>query len=192
MRTRKRWWRWRRNPLRRRCDVFEAWTALVLGAAFLFGVPAAAFAAGEAAYGAAHSTAVAQRASSRPVDAVVVRGTPLPPADGGSRGKERATVRWTDSDGATHTGIAKVSSATSAGQHTRIWLDTRGLVVDEPLDDSEVWLSALSWAVIATLGAVGTLLTLRYVVRRCAERHRLAEWELAWARTEPEWRRPRT
>ncbi|MFD9483679.1 hypothetical protein [Streptomyces sp. NPDC059991] len=194
MRTRQRWWRWRRNPLRRRCDVVEAWTALALGIAFLFGVPAAGFAAGDAAYGAAHSTAVAQRGSSRPVDAVLVHDAPvdLPPANGGSTGKERAAVRWTEADGTVHTGIAKVNSATPGGQHLRIWLDVHGRVVDEPLDDSQVWLSAVSWATIAALGAAGTLLAVRYAVQRYAERHRLAEWELAWARTEPGWRRPRT
>ncbi|GGP94269.1 hypothetical protein GCM10010278_85240 [Streptomyces melanogenes] len=180
--------------MRRRCDVIEAWTALALGIALLLGVPAAGCAAGVAAYGAAHSTAVAQRATSRPVDAVLVRDAPptVPTTGGGGAGTVPAAVRWTRADGTTGTGIAKVRTEAPAGQHLRVWLDAHDRVVAKPLDDGQVWLSAVSWAAIAALAATGTLLTVRYGVRRCAQRHRMAEWELAWARTEPEWRRPRT
>ncbi|WP_406346737.1 hypothetical protein [Streptomyces sp. NBC_00648] len=191
----RRWWRWRRNPLRRRSDVVEAWTVLVLAAAVWIGLPAAGLSAGAVAYSAAHTTAVAQRASSRPVDAVVIRNTPpiSPSANGGGgASKDRAAVRWTEADGTSGTGIAKVDAGSTAGQHVRIWLDTHGRVVEEPLDDREVWLISLSWATIAAMATTTALLGVRSVVRRCAHRHRMAEWELAWARTEPEWRRPRT
>ncbi|MGW7169616.1 hypothetical protein ACWGH3_30930 [Streptomyces sp. NPDC054884] len=36
-RTRQRWWRWRRNPLRRQADIVEAWIVLAVWTVIVLG-----------------------------------------------------------------------------------------------------------------------------------------------------------
>ena len=69
-----RWWRWRRNVLKRRVDVVEAWVVLVGWVlALLVGVVAGLVAAGTV-----EQAVVRQRAESRQVPAVVVKDAPGP------------------------------------------------------------------------------------------------------------------
>ncbi|MGW3728091.1 Rv1733c family protein, partial [Streptomyces sp. NPDC000851] len=76
MGTRVRGWRWRRNPLRRRSDVVEAWTALAVAVLLLLGAPLAGAVAAWWAHDEARSTAVAQRAERRHVRAEVLGRSP--------------------------------------------------------------------------------------------------------------------
>jgi hypothetical protein len=191
MRTRVRGWRWRRNPLRRRSDVVEAWTALVLAVLLCVGAPLAGTVAAWQAYDTAHAAQVTQRAQRPEVPALLVEDAPAaaPATQSGNQPLYRVKVRLTEPGKGTQVTHAQVPAGSRRGERTQVWLDARGNGVAPPVSDAAVWQRSLSAGVWAAGGAVGTVLLVRAVIRRVAERHRMAEWEAEWARTGPEWGR---
>ncbi|MCX4911092.1 hypothetical protein [Streptomyces sp. NBC_00878] len=191
MRTLMRSWRWRRNPLRRRSDVLEAWTALGLAILLCVGGPLAGIAAGWWAYDEARATAAVQRTERHRVRAEVTQHVPaaVPTSEGEAQPTYRVTVRWAEPGEPPRTDKARVPAGTRIGDRTYIWLDDEGQTVPAPADSTAVWQYTVTAGACATgLVAAGVLVTY-VVVRRVATRHRLAEWEEEWTRTGPEWRR---
>jgi hypothetical protein len=191
MRTRVRGWRWRRNPLRRRSDVFEAWAALIVAVLLFVGAPLAGAVAGLRAYDDAHAQATAQRAERHQVSAVLLEDAPaaVSSTEGGKQPLYRVEVRWTVPHSDTlRTGRALVPAGSRQGDRAEVWLDRQGHGVDPPMTNTMVWQHALTTGIWATGGAATVLLVGRLTVRRVGERHRMAEWEREWERTEPEWR----
>ncbi|ATL32238.1 hypothetical protein [Streptomyces formicae] len=179
-------WRWRKSPLRRRCDVVEAWTVLLLGAAMVFVAPLAGVLAGAFAYDSAHAEAARQRADRHVVRATLVEDAP--PADSfGSRTTYPVEVRWTGPGGAVHTAVARVESGATAGSRTDVWLDARGKGTTAPMGEDVQWGTAIAvggaGSFVVWMSAGGVWLTVRAVTHR----RRMAEWERAWARTGPQW-----
>ncbi len=194
MRTRVHGWRWRENPLRRRSDVVEAWTALAVAVLLLVGAPLAGVVAGGWAHAEAQATAVSQRAERHSVRAEVVgRDDPgSPPTMQGARQHTYfTTVRWTEPGGSERTATARVPGGTREGDVVEVWFDSRGRHVTPPPDGFAVWQYTLTMGACATGGAAALILLGRAAVRQVATRRRLAEWEEDWARTEPEWSRRR-
>ncbi|MFI5973349.1 hypothetical protein [Streptomyces sp. NPDC051452] len=193
MRTRVRGWRWRRNPLRRRSDVVEAWTALVVAVLLFVVVPLVGVAAGLSAHGRAQALAEVQRAERHQVGATVIGDPPrrLSSTMGDREHPFRAQVRWTEPGKGTRTTWARVPTGTRTGDTVSVWLDSRGRGVAPPPDDAAVWQHAITLGLGAAGGAAGVVLVGRAVERRIALRHRLTEWERAWARTGPRWTQPR-
>ncbi|MFF8012544.1 hypothetical protein [Streptomyces sp. NPDC007929] len=188
MRTRVPGWRWRRSPLRRRSDVVEAWTVLVVAVLVLVGAPLAGAVAAMWAHDEARSVAAEQRAERHRVRAEVIGTTDrLPSMQAGGQRAYRATVRWTEPDGTRRTATTRVPADTGRGDTVDAWFDDRGRAVLPPVDGSAVWQHTLTIGTCATGGAVLVVLFGHALVRKVAERHRMAEWERAWARTEPEW-----
>ncbi|CAL9361365.1 Rv1733c family protein [Streptomyces sp. enrichment culture] len=186
-------WRWRPNELRRRSDVVEAWTVLAVAVLLVLGAPLTGFAAAWWAYGDAHARAEVLRAERHAVRAEVVGDTrpPVPSAQIGRPVTQRVAVRWTDPDGAVRTSRAAVPAEARRGEVVDLWLDSGGRTVPPPPGSSAVWQHSLAMGICGTAGAAAVVLLGHSVVRRTAERHRLAEWERDWARTEPEWTRRR-
>lgn len=179
----------RRSPLRRRSDVVEArtlWAVIVLClvVAPLLGVATAWW-----AHDSARTTARDQRADRRHVRAEVVGRTSgtLPMAHGGRQPSARTTVRWTEPEGGPRTATARVPAGTRSGDTVDVWLDSRGRSVPPPPDSTAIWQHTVVIGVCATGGSVAVITLGHAVVRRAAMRRRLAEWERAWAATEPEW-----
>jgi hypothetical protein len=193
MRTRARGWRWRRNPLRRRSDVIEAWTALIVAALLLAGAPLAGALAGWWAHDEARGAAVTQRAERHRVRAEVTGGAPhqLPTMQGGRQHTYRVQVRWTDPATGTHTTTARVPAGTRHGDKVALWFDAKGRSVPPPPGSTAIWQHTVTVGAVAAGGAVTVVLLANAVVRHMATGRRLAEWERAWARTEPEWTRRR-
>jgi ABC-type Fe3+ transport system permease subunit len=189
MRTRVRGWRWRRSPLRRRSDVVEGWTLLVVAVLILVGAPLAGVAAASWAHGEARSVSAEQRAERHRVRAEVIggKGDSLPSVQAGGQHAYRATVRWTEPGGGTRTTTARVPADTRRGETVDVWFDRQGRNVLPPVDDTAVWQHTLSLGTCAAGGAVLVVLLGHVLVRRVALRRRLAEWDRAWARTEPQW-----
>ncbi|GAA2250590.1 Rv1733c family protein [Streptomyces indiaensis] len=190
MRIPKGYRRRRRSPLRRRSDVVEAWTVLVVAVLLLVGAPLAGVAAARWAHGEARSLAVEQRAERHRVRAEVVgRNDSLPSVQAGGHRAYRAPVRWTEPDGATRTATARVPADTRQGETVDIWFDDRGRSAAPPLDGAAVWQHTLTVGTCAAGATVFVVLFGHFLVRRVALRRRMAEWDRAWARTEPEWTR---
>lgn len=193
MRTRVRGWRWRRNPLRRRSDMVEAWTALVVSVLLFVGAPLAGALAGWWAHDEARAVAAAQGAERHRVRAEVIGRTPdrLPSVQGGRDHSYRVEVRWTDPATGTHTANALVPAGTRHGDTVDVWFDARGRAVPPPPGETQIWQHTVTIGTCATGGAVAVVLLANTVVRRVSTGHRLGEWEREWARTEPEWTRRR-
>ncbi|MFH8935860.1 Rv1733c family protein [Streptomyces griseosporeus] len=191
MRTRVRGWRWRKNPLRRRSDVVEAWTALGVAVLLGLGAPAAGVATGWWAHDEARTAAVQQRADRHPVRAEVVGRTPdgLSAFEGGTRRTYRVTVRWTEGGGQPRTAEARVPAGTRDGDRVEVWFDGHGRNVPPPAGDSAVWQHTLTMGTCAAGGTVAVVLLGHTVVRRVAMRRRMADWDRDWALTEPQWTR---
>lgn len=191
MGTNRRFWRWRRNSLKRGTDRVEAWALLVSGLLLVVGSPAVGVEAGLAVMADAHRPP----ADWKRVSAVVTHKAPPPSTVTGvdAAGRPvRATVRWHVPGGHDHTGQALVRPNSPAGTRITIWIDPTGTVRQDPA----ALLSARSDAVafgILTSSATALFASGSYAVVRCAlDRRRAARLGYEWAVVGPQWRRHRT
>ncbi|MER7489218.1 hypothetical protein ABTY20_25585 [Streptomyces sp. NPDC126497] len=187
---RVRLWRWRRNPLRRRSDLVEAWLLLaVLVLALLSG----AF-CGLAAASAVDGSLAERRERATPVPAVLTEDTAGLSApvtqDGG--GGVWAKVRWTAPDGADRTGRTEVDPGAPAGTEVTVWTDPAGRLVPAPPDGAEARFQTVMAGATVAVAAGGVVLLGGWLVRARLRLRRLDEWEAEWCRVEPSWRRRMT
>ncbi|MEU8690328.1 hypothetical protein [Streptomyces sp. NPDC048665] len=181
-------WRWRRNPLKRRADVVEAW--VVLGTWLLTVV--AGVLAGLAAAGAVEHGFARERAEWQPVVARVVgaaRQTSSTHAH--TSGEERvwAEVRWTVADGTAHTGQVRVGLGSKAGTPVTVWTDPQGRLVGRPTSASEAAFRGTLIGGLVGTGAAAVPLVGGLALRRRLERRRMDAWDTEWARFGPQWGR---
>ncbi|WP_443047186.1 hypothetical protein OHS71_36955 [Streptomyces sp. NBC_00377] len=193
MRDRVRGRRLRDNPLRRRSDAVEAWTALLFAVLLLVAVPVAGGLAGRWAHDDARAVAVQQRAERHRVRAEVVGRPPatMPSAEGVREQTFSVAVRWTPPGEHPRTATARVPEGTRRGDVVEVWFDARGRSVAPPPNDTMVWQHTVTLGACAAGGTAAVVLLGHAAVRRVALRHRLDEWEREWARTEPQWTRRR-
>jgi hypothetical protein len=182
-------WRWRRNPLRRRADVVEAW--VVLGAfvlTVLAGVLAGLFAAGSVEHGLAR-----ERTLRRPTVARVVTRVPVKPSareEHAPAGERVWTeVRWTAADGSSHTGRIRVRSGSGPGTPVTVWTDPRGRLVNRPVTASEAAFRATLVGLLVGVSAAAVPCVAGLAVRGRLERRRMRAWDTEWARLGPQWGR---
>ncbi|MFI2204882.1 hypothetical protein ACH47Z_29680 [Streptomyces sp. NPDC020192] len=179
-------WRWRRNPLRRRADVIEAW--VVLGA-WLLTALAGVF-AGLAAAGSVEDGLARERADRHPVVARVVEPVrAAPPGHSNTVVGEPvwATVRWTAADGAVHTGQVRVEPGSAAGTPVTVWTDAQGRVADRPTAASEAVLRGSLIGTLVGLSAAAVPFAGGLALRGRLERRRMEAWDTEWARLGPQW-----
>ncbi|WP_443044967.1 Rv1733c family protein [Streptomyces sp. NBC_00343] len=193
MRTRVRSRRRRQNPLRRRSDVVEAWTALAVTLLLFVGAPLAGAAAGLWAHDQARTIAATQRADRHRVQARVIGNPPaqLPSVEGDRPRSFPVAVRWTEPGKGARTATVAVPADTGHGDVVAVWLDAKGHSVAPPPGEVAVWQHTVTVGVWSAAGVIGLALLARAVTRRVSLRHRLAEWERDWALTEPQWTRRR-
>ncbi|MGI5452160.1 Rv1733c family protein [Streptomyces sp. CA-249302] len=191
MRTRVRGWRWRRNTLRRRSDVVEAWTALLVTVLLFVGAPLAGLLVGWWAHDEARSVAAAERAERHRVRAEVVGTTPdqLPSVQGGREHSFRVDVRWTDPVTGPHTTRARVPAGTRHGDTVDVWFDAQNRTVPAPPGPSQIWQHTVTVGICVSGGTIAVVLLANAVVQRVALGRRLTEWDTEWVRTEPLWTR---
>jgi hypothetical protein len=177
------------NPLRRRCDLIEAWLAPAGIALFVVLCPVLFLVFGVLIR--ADNAAVARAEQSwQPVTATLLRSVPGPafPDNGANTWTTWTAARWTY-HGQTHTGAVPATSGANAGSTETIWLNHAGHVQLPPMSASQVegWISG------DTLLAIGALALLLFVAvwltRRVLDRRRIASWELDWLIVEPRWSR---
>ncbi|MCX4673694.1 hypothetical protein OG453_44885 [Streptomyces sp. NBC_01381] len=179
-------WRWRRSPLRRRSDVVEAWTVLLLGAVTLFVAPLAGAFAGASTYDTLHAEAERQRTDGHVVRATLTEDAPAANSVD-SWTLHPVKVRWNDRGGTAHTATARVEAGATSGSRADVWLDARGRGIAAPMTEDVQWGTA-----IAVGGAASVLVWVFtggawITVHAAVNRRRMVEWERAWTRTEPQW-----
>lgn len=185
---RVRLWRWRRNALRRRSDLVEAWLLLATLVLALLG---GAF-AGLAAAGGVDGALDDRRERSRPVAAVLVENArdalPAPVTEEGDGGVW-AKVRWTAPDGTARTGRAEVEPGSRAGAEVAVWNDSEGRLVSAPPEGAEAGFQIVMAGITVAIGTGGLVLLGGWLVRSRLRWRRLAEWEAEWRQVEPSWRK---
>ncbi|MGW3664987.1 Rv1733c family protein [Streptomyces sp. NPDC005141] len=169
-------WRWRRNPLRRRSDVTEAWVVLGTFLLLATGAPAVGAAVGLNA----HNTALRHGRDWQRTTAVLVSDAP-----DSVYADTRAAVRWTAPDGSTRIGTALVRAGTGAGAAATVWQDERGAMREAPVTATEAAAQGVLFGTLAAGGTAAVVLGSRWVVRVRLDRGRDREWERAWAAMGP-------
>lgn len=181
-----RWWRWRRNPLRRPSDVVEGWVVLALWVLTLVGGALA----GWAAAAGVDRTIADRRAGVHTVSAELTEsaahGTPV--TAGYDIGRTWVTVRWTAADGTVHTGRAKVLPTAAAGSHVRVWANRSEALVAEPPGRAESTFEAVMAGILAAQLTVTTGYGAGHLIRHRLLKRRLAEWDTEWRHIGPQWR----
>lgn len=192
-------WRWRRNPLRRRTDLVQAWIAVTLFLTVLIATPAAVVLVGDAARRHMERTAAYQADTRHHTTAVLVHDAPRHPEPGSAEAKGTlypVAVRFTDRHGQTRTAEAEVEPALTAGTAISVWVSDEGgeggeggegKVTDPPLTEQEVRDHTRGYTVLAAIAVPILGATAYACAHRRLERHNLARWGTAWARTAPRW-----
>nr|WSZ14618.1 hypothetical protein OH837_15435 [Streptomyces canus] len=183
-------WRWRRNPLRRRTDLAQAWIAVGLFLTVLAATPVAMFLLGDTAYRHHKETARRQAATRYDTPAVLVHDVPRHPEPGSYEAKKTlypATVRFTDPTGTSRTAKTDVAPALTAGSTVRVWVNADGKITDPPLTMEQVRNRAMGWALLAAMAVPVLGAAVHGYAHRRLERHHLAQWDAAWADIAPRW-----
>jgi hypothetical protein len=189
MRTTVRFWRWRRNTLKRRSDRVEAWVVLVVGVLLWLGAPVAGAVAGWTL------TAHAPRpgADWHRVTAVAVQDAPTAPATGWTAvatdsTKVRTEVRYTLPDGGpARTGEAAVPAGTATGQHVKVWLDGHGALRNDPSDPAQTQARAVVFGLMAATVLGLLALGLQSLIVLVINRRRAVALDREWAEVGPRW-----
>ncbi|MFD5571330.1 Rv1733c family protein [Streptomyces cadmiisoli] len=183
-------WRWRRNPLRRRSDLAQAWIALCLFLAVLVITPAVTFLVGDVAFRDLKQTARHEAHTRHYTSAVLVHDAPRHPEPGSDEAKKTlypASVRYTDPRGHTRTADTDVEPGLPADATVHVWVTDEGHLTEPPLTPEQVRSRAMGYALLAamTVPLIGAA-AYGYAGRRL-ERRNLADWDTDWARTAPRW-----
>jgi hypothetical protein len=175
------WWYTRAfgfNPLVRVTDRLEAFVVFAVLFLALTAIPTAAQ-AGSLIYDSNMRTAEQQAHSRHSVQALVVEGRTIPPADAeGSAydGSSYARVQWREG---THLRTEEVvrPAAVKTGDQLKIWLDDTGKIVSAPLTKEDATVNAFAAAWMAWTGIVAGCVLVAFVVRRGLDRSRDRSWE---------------
>lgn len=178
-------WRWRRNPLRRRSDVLEAWTVLVAGVlTVLGGVLVGLLATQSVEHGLTR-----QRTEWHAVLALLTDDVPKSTAQATGADTVWARVRWTTADGSPHAGQARVSVGSRAGTPVTVWTDADGRLVTRPASPSQVRLRASLVGILMGVSAGGVPFLCGRLALGGMERRRMERWDEEWQRIGPLWSR---
>lgn len=174
-------WRWRRNPLRRRSDVIDAWIVL---AAWVIAL-AAGLLAGLATGSAVDHGLDRQRAERQPVSAVLNEKAPgRTSAAAVDDSHVWANARWTAPDGTEHTGRTKVHPGTKTGTQVTVWIDRQGRLTSKPLSPGEASFQAAWTGVLVAMGTAVAVIGSAQIPRALLERRQLEQWDEEWARVD--------
>ncbi|WP_329181281.1 Rv1733c family protein [Streptomyces sp. NBC_01477] len=198
----KRGWRWRRNPLRRRSDVVEAWLGVVTILLFCV-APLAGWWAGQSVDRTLQRVARTQRTERTLVAAAVVQSpaasdaTAAPgaakaaaAAAGADSDPRRGDVlRWIAPDHSLHTAKVPVGLEVWRGNEMLLWTDSTGVLVPPPLDNATATTHAVLAGLATGSAAGGVLLVSRQVLMWRLMRRRMDSWEREWARVGQDWGR---
>ncbi|MFJ9542165.1 hypothetical protein ACIRPX_33570 [Streptomyces sp. NPDC101225] len=188
MATTGRWtahlWRWRRNPLRRRIDVVEAWIILAAWLCAVAGGLAAAWVTGSRA----DAGYDRMRAARHPVQALVVKTADSQATTGPtSKRRVRATVRWTGADGHAHSGVTQVKAGLSPGDGIRVWANAQNQLTPAPLSPTNAMFQSAMVGLTAAGGTGVVVLLGLQGLQAYLGRRRMHLWADDWERADRRW-----
>ncbi|MEU0437467.1 hypothetical protein [Streptomyces sp. NPDC006290] len=182
--TRKWLWRWKKNPLRRRDDIVEAWIVLAVWGIVAVGGTVAGLVtalAGDEVF-------AQQRAERQPVEAVLLSDTPRSvTAIGTTTDHRTASVRWTAPNGSTRTGRTQVSTGLKAGAGVSVWQDRQGRLTLAPPSSSAAAVESGFLGITAAVGLAGIVFGGGAVARHQLDRRRIDGWGDEWDLVGPRW-----
>ncbi|MEU0471881.1 Rv1733c family protein [Streptomyces olivaceus] len=179
-------WRWRRNPLRRREDVLEAWILLIVWFVIAVAAPAAGVLASHAA---AHSAAERRVERHSATATLVSDASSNPLATGTTGGRVDATVRWTASDGTRHSGKIPVDEGMKAGSRVTVWTDSRNQPTAAPPSAAQAGVDAAFMGAASSFAVVAVASAGYYGARVVLNRRRRAAWAHEWEDVSSQWGR---
>ncbi|MEU6270855.1 hypothetical protein ABZ871_00285 [Streptomyces populi] len=178
-------WRWRRNPLRRRCDVLEAWIML---AAWVFTVLGGTV-TGLVTVHAVEKGLARERAEWHAVPAQLTEDAPAADTTGPAGRVVWTKVRWTAQDGTPRSGRVRVSAGIPADTPVLVWTDSDGRLVNRPTGVAVARLRACLTGVFAGAGVGAVPFAAGRLLRARLERRRMDRWDEEWDRIGPLWGR---
>ncbi|MGY5633992.1 Rv1733c family protein [Streptomyces rochei] len=179
-------WRWRRNPLRRREDVLEAWILLIVRLVIAVAGPVAGVLASHAA---AHNAAE-RRVQRHPTTATLVSDASSDPlATSATGGWVDATVRWTAPDGTRHSGEIPVDEGMRAGSRVTVWTDSRNQLTTAPPSVTRAGVDAAFMGAASSFAVVAAAAAGYYGARAVLDRRRRAAWAHEWEDISSQWGR---
>ncbi|MEU5427138.1 hypothetical protein AB0H73_16255 [Streptomyces olivoreticuli] len=188
--------RWRRNPLRRRTDVVEAWVGAVAVVLMLLAGSAVGWVTGSLAHEALRQTVREQQLHRHLVTATALRNLPVRATEtdretaAGREGHHRVVARWPAPDGRRQfSGVVAVRQPTRAGHRFTLWTDDRGRISARPMDDDTAAVHAVLAGAAAAAGAAGLVEIARRLVVWRLVRRRYARWDRAWEQAGHTWGR---
>ncbi|WP_225859293.1 Rv1733c family protein [Streptomyces albicerus] len=185
-RTRVRWWRWRRNALRRRSDVVEAWVVLAAWTVAVVG----GLLAGLVTQDVMQQSLDRQRLVRHAVTAVLAEDA-VATSSAITVDDQRVwvTARWTASDGSPRSGQTRVPLGSQAGSQVTVWTDEHDALASKPVSHTEAVLqSALAGALAVTVTG-GVVWGAAQTVRVRLDRRRMDQWADEWERIDTWWGR---
>ncbi|RLU89224.1 hypothetical protein CTZ27_22560 [Streptomyces griseocarneus] len=180
-------WKWRHNPLLRRSDIAEWWTAV---ATVLLMAVLAPLAGALAATGVEES-ANRLRQDLHPATAILTKDATVlrtGTAPGEPTERARAPVRWQSSGHTIRTAMVQVSPDAKARASTMVWTDSHGRVGSRPPTRPQ---AEFRGNTAGAEVAAGVCLLLagahRMTVKVALHRYRERAWEREWSEVEPLW-----
>ncbi|MEU6661936.1 hypothetical protein [Streptomyces sp. NPDC046821] len=185
-------WRWRwspvGNPLRRRSDVVQACTSLLVAAVVLIGAPVTSAVTYDDVRDSLRATAAEQTRTGHHITVTLLQDSPKHPYPRSSAaGKARypVRVRYVAPDGTEEIALADVRASLRAGTSVRVWAGADGKPTDAPLDADGVHGRAVGLAGLSGMAVVLVGVIVHLGVRRALDRRRMAAWDRAWAESAP-------
>jgi hypothetical protein len=182
--ARKRFWRWRSNPLRRHDDIVEAWLVLAVWAVVVVGGTVTGLVTAHAT----DETLAQQRAERHSVRAVLLTDTAERASSVRSSSDHAlAEVRWTARDGSVRTDRTLVDTGMRAGSHVVLWQDDQSRLVTRPPSAAEAAVEAGALGSLAGLAFAGLVCALGAVTRWRLDLRRIEAWGREWDLAGPQW-----
>lgn len=187
LQRRLRAWGFDRNPMRRRVDRVETWTATVLLVLLLVVVPIAAVVTMARVYDNGVRAEHHQAATRFRVTATVLTNGELTADSSGNGVGQVVTVGWHTRWGAYQRAAVPEMPGDRIGAHRRLWVTASGAVVGRPRDRAQTVSDTVLAGLFAITGATLPFVGVHSLVRRRLDRKRMAAWEADWALTAPRW-----
>jgi hypothetical protein len=185
-----RWWRWRRNPLRRPSDLLQAWIGLILAITVAITGPLAAWAVSTAVHGALTATAKEQARTGRHTTAALLNDAPGHPEPGSAEARETqypVKVRYTAPDGTARTATTDVNPALPAGHRVRVWTNAEGTLTKPPMPPDEIRNRAVGAGALTALAVLITGTLAYRLTARVLDQRRMRAWEAEWQQNARRW-----